>query len=53
LQALLPAAVTASMPVRLQGQATSKKMIGIQVARFSFFDEGAEKVLDEFQQDRR
>src|SRR5258708_15708934 len=39
------------MPGAVQGQATSKKMIGIQVGAVSFFDEGVEKVLDEFQQD--
>ena len=47
LQGAAAAAVTASM----QGQATTKKMIGIQVGAVSFFDEGTEKVLDEFQRD--
>src|ERR1700681_3123834 len=47
LQGAAAAAVTASM----QGEATTKKMIGIQVGAVSFFDEGTEKVLDEFQRD--
>src|ERR1700744_5813377 len=47
LQGAAAAALTASM----QGEATTKKMIGIQVGAVSFFDEGTEKVLDEFQRD--
>jgi hypothetical protein len=47
LQGAAAAAVTASM----QGEATTKKMIGIQVGAVSFFDEGTEKVLDEFERD--
>src|ERR1700753_2347868 len=47
LQGAAAAALTASM----QAQTTPKKMIGIQVVAVSFFDEGTEKVLDEFQRD--
>src|SRR6201992_4161032 len=47
LQGAAAAALTASM----QAQTTPKKMIGIQVGAVSFFDEGTEKVLDEFQRD--
>src|SRR6201998_395519 len=48
LQGAAAAAVTASM----RAEATTKeKMIGIQVGAVSFFDEGTEKVLDEFQRD--
>src|SRR6266851_10071042 len=51
LQGAAAAAVAASMPGAVQGEATTKKMIGIQVGAVSFFDEGTEKVLDEFERD--
>ena len=52
LQSAAAAAVTASMPGALQAEpTTNKKMIGIQVGAVSFYDEGTEKVLDEFQRD--
>src|ERR1700742_1045397 len=52
LQSAAAAAVTSSMPSALQAEAaTTQKMIGIQVGAVSFFDEGTEKVLDEFQRD--
>src|ERR1700733_2258783 len=50
LQSAAAAAVTTGMP-SAQAAATKDKMIGIQVGAVSFFDEGAEKVLDEFQRD--
>ena len=39
LQGAAAAAVAASMPGAVQGEATTKKMIGIQVGAVSFFDE--------------
>src|SRR5580658_6454228 len=52
LQSAAAAAVAASMPSAVQAEAATKeKMIGIQVGAVSFFDEGTEKVLDEFQRD--
>src|SRR5580693_7358864 len=52
LQSAAAAAVTASMPAAVHAEVSTKeKMIGIQVGAVSFFDEGPDKVLDEFQQD--
>src|SRR5580693_4738726 len=52
LQSAAAAAVTASMPAAVQAEVSTKeKMIGIQVGAVSFVDEGADKVLDEFQRD--
>src|SRR5580693_5855473 len=52
LQSAAAAAVTASMPAAVQAEVSTKeKMIGIQVGAVSFFDEGVDKVLDEFQRD--
>src|SRR5580693_8112522 len=55
LQSAAAAALTASMPAAAQAEAppatTKEKMIGIQVGAVSFVDEGADKVLDEFQRD--
>ena len=55
LQSAAAAALTASIPAAVQAEAppaTAKaKMIGIQVGAVSFFDEGVDKVLDEFQRD--
>src|ERR1700735_449034 len=55
LQGAAAAALTASMPAAAEAEAppaaTKEKMIGIQVGAVSFFDEGADKVLDEFQRD--
>src|ERR1700735_4374230 len=52
LQSAAAAAVTASMPAAVQAEVSTKeKMVGIQVGAVSFFDEGADKVLDEFQRD--
>src|SRR5580658_6080974 len=48
LQGAAAAAIAASMKAEA---ATKDKMIGIQVGAVSFFDEGTEKVLDEFQRD--
>ena len=48
LQGAAAAAVTASTRAEA---ATKEKMIGIQVGAVSFFDEGTEKVLDDFQRD--
>src|ERR1700730_7567141 len=48
LQGAAAAAIAASMKA---AAATKDKMIGIQVGAVSFFDEGTEKVLDEFQRD--
>src|SRR6202451_4763215 len=46
--AVTAAAVTAAPRAEA---ATKEKMIGIQVGAVSFYDEGTEKVLDEFQRD--
>ena len=57
LQSAAAAAVTASLPGGVEAQAQAApakitdKMIGIQVGAVSFVDEGAGKVLDEFQED--
>src|SRR5580658_8978073 len=55
LQSATAAALTTSMPAAVQAEAppatAKEKMIGIQVGAVSFFDEGADKVLDEFQRD--
>src|ERR1700692_3140785 len=53
LQSAAAVALTASMPATVQGEApaATTKMIGIQVGAVSFVDEGADKVLDEFQRD--
>jgi hypothetical protein len=55
LQSAAAAALTATIPAAgatAPPPATKEKMIGIQVGAASFVDEGTEKVLDEFQQDR-
>ena len=52
LHSAAAAAVTASMPAAVEAEVSTKeKMIGIQVGAVSFFDEGVDKVLDEFQRD--
>jgi hypothetical protein len=54
LQSAAAAAFTATAPTARATTpfaATQEKMIGIQVGAVSFVDEGAEKVLDEFQRD--
>jgi hypothetical protein len=55
LQSAAAAALTASMPAEVQGEAPpatpKEKMIGVRVGAVSFVDEGADKVLDEFQRD--
>src|SRR5580658_7961458 len=48
LQGAAAAAIAASIKAEA---AKTEKMIGIQVGAVSFFDEGTEKVLDEFQRD--